>query len=457
VKLFDVGSNNLSGSIPETIRSLENVYYVDFSENKLVGTLPEALASLKQMEMFYINSNSLIGTIPRSFAASDSIISEVWLQDNHFSGTIPAGFAEIDQLDDFYVDGNFFTGTVPSGLCRPAINAAFVGDIYDGILIDNSNMTTVSKGEKDQWCERIACPPGSFSSEGVMPCQPCSEGTETVYLGQNLQCYSTDQDVIIQKLYESTKGEQWSTSATWFYEGYETCDYTGIRCNKAGQITKIELPAMNLKGSIPFEIGFLAHLEILDLSDNYLTGYLPATLANLPLKVLAINGNEIQGPVPPLVCQMPVNGNGVDSKYDCDAIACAVGTYSNTGSDLHECKPCAVYPNVIGRKQCVDEFGQAVPSPHSSSVNPWTTVGISFAVVAGLLVGAFAGYSYQKKRKAKAVDVSRFEEDRVDYEDTVGLHDTNYTSQGRYSDNPEFCDVPVLEFKTPETPREYPL
>ena len=59
------------------------------------------------------------------------------------------------------------------------------------------------------------------------------------------------------------------------------------------RVTRIDLPARGLNGSIPEELGSLLHLQALNLADNELAGEIPETLEDLP-RLQAINfvGNE---------------------------------------------------------------------------------------------------------------------------------------------------------------------
>jgi len=192
LETFDVSSNNMGGYIPESISSAPSLTTLDLSTNWFSGTLPSALGSLKKLQYLYINTNWLVGTIPRALAAADSALVQVWMQTNALSGTIPATFGDMKFLQDFYADSNYFTGTVPTGLCRPDINSEFFTQA------EFINATTFSEDHRDLSCERIACPAGTYSNEGVFPCQPCEQGSITPYLGQNSACYSTDQDIIIR-------------------------------------------------------------------------------------------------------------------------------------------------------------------------------------------------------------------------------------------------------------------
>jgi hypothetical protein len=397
------------------------------------------------LEYLYVSTNWLVGTIPRTLAAADSALVQVWMQTNALSGTVPATFGEMQFLQDLYLDNNFFTGTIPVDLCRPDINNEFFNQS------DYEGATTFSADHRDLSCERIACPVGTYSYEGVMPCQPCEEGTINPYLGLNLQCYSTDQDAIIRAFYDGTHGSQWTTEGTtWFYEGSPTCEFDGIICNKEGQIIKIELPAMNLRGTIPDEIGFLEHLEVLDLSDNFLTGQIPVTIANLQLKKLDLSGNQLQGPIPYMLCMMPVNGNGLGSDYDCDAVACAVGTYSETGTGLlgAECLPCSDSPPYIGRKQCTGHVYSSAPS--TSYPNVGMIIGVTLAVTSVVLIALFGYFRVKKLKGAKRI---RTHDDESEH--GASIHNSFGSSRGRYMDNPDLCDVPVLDYpklNTPELP-----
>jgi hypothetical protein len=115
----------------------------------------------------------------------------------------------------------------------------------------------------------------------------------------------------------------------WHHDGVSVCDFHGNTCDDMEQVISIKLYGIGLKGMI---LGFLLHLDVLDLSDNELEGYVPSDLAFAPLNRLNLTGNRLTGVVvPPKLCMIRANENGNGGIYECDNILCAEGTYSDTG------------------------------------------------------------------------------------------------------------------------------
>ncbi|XP_061988449.1 MDIS1-interacting receptor like kinase 2-like isoform X3 [Rosa rugosa] len=82
------------------------------------------------------------------------------------------------------------------------------------------------------------------------------------------------------------------------------CFWTGISCNAAGSISRINLtnsgiPGNNITGTIPPEIGNLTQLQLLNLSSNHLVGNIPVELGRLTsLGKLILKDNQLSGGIP---------------------------------------------------------------------------------------------------------------------------------------------------------------
>ena len=86
-------------------------------------------------------------------------------------------------------------------------------------------------------------------------------------------------------------------------------DWTGVALGEtSGRVTGILLGGIGLDGKIPKQLGSLANLQSLDLSDNKLTGTIPTELGSLAnLQELYLGGNLLTGCVPDGLRDVPNN------------------------------------------------------------------------------------------------------------------------------------------------------
>ena len=100
-------------------------------------------------------------------------------------------------------------------------------------------------------------------------------------------------------LYHATNGDEWTNNDNWLSNA-PLGDWYGVTTNFAGEVTRIELPRNNLRGSIPAELYRLSALEGLELPWNELTGNIPPELGLLTnLYFLWLASNELTGNIPP--------------------------------------------------------------------------------------------------------------------------------------------------------------
>lgn len=88
---------------------------------------------------------------------------------------------------------------------------------------------------------------------------------------------------------------------------HDICKWMGVHCNGAKQVAKLDLSGHHLKGSIPSEIKGLEDLGFLDLSENHLHGSIPSEIGSLKLlHELLLQDNKLQGQVPSTVEDLPL-------------------------------------------------------------------------------------------------------------------------------------------------------
>jgi len=399
LKILDVKYNRIKGIIPPELGTYASgLVELDLSNNLFSGSIPESLGSLTNLLGLFLSNNDLVGPIPHSLSRDHLALSQIFLHSNRLSGTVPVALADLPNLNILFIDENKLTGTVPQELCALNLNEAFFADYsnsntavaksppgmdqsYEELYPEEEDsgqrrkrMRTLASSDpttRRDGCNSIACPSGYHSSrtegkDGVFPCMKCEENSQNPYLGAN-KCFELDEGAILRNFYEGTNGPNWSMTAneggdtTWSDESVPVCNKMGISCNLNGDITAIELPSMGLVGTISEGIGFLRHLEVLDLSDNKLSGQIPSDLQFAPLHSVDVSGNLLTGFVPPVLCQKSgINSNGEGSWLSCDAIACGAGSYSKTGvaktgRGRAACKSCPRSP-YLGSKVCTSSI-----------------------------------------------------------------------------------------------------
>ena len=228
----------------------------------------------------------------------------------------------------------------------------------ENVRANHSSHTRSLAGMPDErnGCNSIACPVGKYSSkikDGAYPCIPCDEGTIAPYIGSS-KCLFLNERNILNEFLLSTDSMSWLSDSVWTDE-MSPCSRNGVTCNRSNKVRSIRLPYMNITGTISPMLGYLQHLEELDLSGNNFFGKIPSDLQFAPLVYLDLTDNKLTGNIPRSLCLKDgLNGNGNRSVWSCDKIACAPGSFSSSGRGEEDaCRPCLHnQTQYIGSKSC---------------------------------------------------------------------------------------------------------
>lgn len=165
---------------------------------------------------------------------------------------------------------------------------------------DDSNVATVSNGKV------TAVSPGE-----TIITVTTNDGSKTATVKVTVTVDEIGrQKTALLDLFKATGGESWTIKDGWNTDA-ELKDWYGIKMD-GKHVIEISLPGNNLKGSIPTSIGeehavtrseeknvTLAFLKVLNLSNNELTGEIPASIGNLTsLTTLMLDHNKLTGNLP---------------------------------------------------------------------------------------------------------------------------------------------------------------
>ena len=138
----------------------------------------------------------------------------------------------------------------------------------------------------------VVYPFGSYKSfESFGPAQP-------LYYGQTHVPEGTSFRDALVALYHSTDGANWNNNRNWLSD--EPLDeWFGVTTDDDGLVIELDLSQNQLTGEIPAEIGRLTDLQDLDLFGNQLRGEIPPEIGSLAnVTRLALWANQLTGEIP---------------------------------------------------------------------------------------------------------------------------------------------------------------
>lgn len=259
--LLGLSNCSLVGSIPDSFASLTALGNLGLSYNALTGPLPLSLASTQMRELTLNNQAppGLSGTLDVLSSMPGLVIA--WLHSNSFTGAIPSDLPP--GLQDFKINNNKLAGPVPASLSSLTALKTFYAQ--------NNDLS------------------------GPLP----SLGSVDVSLDTADFCDKTCDPAVLWFLtfLESVSYPQTLTTS-WL--GPKVCPgWHGVVCDATGTVTSINLPGLQLNGSISPVLSNFSGLTAIVLSNNHLTGVIPDSLTSLSkLTKLDVRNNDLSPPVP---------------------------------------------------------------------------------------------------------------------------------------------------------------
>ena len=258
-----LNDNFFNASIPESISSLSGLQFLYLQNNYLAGNLEDIdFSSMKTLRGIYLYNNLLTGSLPTSLSTSLMYLS---LSRNKFHGILEQNnVGKLTNLVKLDLDSNKFTGGVLSLQSLMLLNELSLRDNqFTGTLpLSFSNLVNISLFDVSM---------NRFS--GLLP---------------NFQHFSMN-NVNPARVVDLSDGNFSINSIPLF--------------NVVNRLSGVLNVSFNsFSGTIPEEYGHLG-VQSLDLSSNKLQGQLPTQFSNatstklLRMRQLFVNDNQLTGPI----------------------------------------------------------------------------------------------------------------------------------------------------------------
>ncbi|KAL6009269.1 hypothetical protein ACLOJK_022497 [Asimina triloba] len=255
LKIFDISSNSLSGSLPDSIANLSKLERLGISDNMIIGSIPSGIGNLINLEALGMEHNLLTGTIPVTIAKLNKL-EELYLEENKLSGEIPNSFCNMTQLSLLHLFGNNLEGSIPSCLenCKQ----------LQFVRLQNNNLAGSLPKQLFNFRTLIYLQVQNNSLSGNLPMEAGHlQGLERLDISNN--------------------------------------DLSGEIPASLGSCVGLEflwLIGNHFQGFLPPSLTSLRGLRMLDVSGNNLSGQIPKYLEEFSLEYLNLSFNNFEGELP---------------------------------------------------------------------------------------------------------------------------------------------------------------
>jgi photosystem II stability/assembly factor-like uncharacterized protein/Leucine-rich repeat (LRR) protein len=307
LRLYLVAGNRLTGEIPD-FQKLPELHFLAVNKNKLEGNLPN-FSLCPNLNLINVGENQLEGEIP-DYGASQSNLSLLDVFSNRFTfeNLLPHFSSNKDSIESnsirtyrYAPQDSIFTDTI---IIRMEGQPLTIDLAIDDTVSTNQYawfkngvpLQTISGDNVLYFPELEMADAGNYWVKVTNPLAP-----ELTLNGRNItliveeNCRLRDSSVLVA-LYYATNGPNWTTS--WdLNQPIET--WHGVYLNGDGCVIALDLSNNQLSGNLPAALGDLSNLEKIYFSGNSLTGAIPAELGALSsLKQLDLSFNQLSGSIP---------------------------------------------------------------------------------------------------------------------------------------------------------------
>ncbi|KAI3468175.1 hypothetical protein Pfo_024838 [Paulownia fortunei] len=271
---------NLTGSIPSSISTLENLKILDLAFNFFPGNFPTAILNFSKLQYLDLSQNYFAGNIPENISRLQSL-QYLDLSANNFTGDIPPSIGNLTQLQTLCLYMNLFNGSFPMEISNLK-NLEYLKLAYNDFLpsLIPPEYGNLSK-MKYIWMTQtnlLGEIPESFANLSSLEHLDLSENEMEGGIPSGLFLLKNLSRLYLYK-------NRFSGSIPQVIESLD--------------IVEVDLSMNNLTGRIPEDFGKLDTLEVLNLYANHLYGGIPSSVALISsLNIFRVFKNNLSGLLP---------------------------------------------------------------------------------------------------------------------------------------------------------------
>ncbi|KAH6762880.1 Leucine-rich repeat protein kinase family protein [Perilla frutescens var. hirtella] len=284
LRSLDLSENMLEAEIPKGIEGLNNLRVISLRSNGFFGEVPDGIGSCLLLRSVDLSRNSLSGGIPNTMQKL-SLCNNLVLGRNGFTWEVPEWIGEMRSLETLDLSDNNFTGQLPDSLGK-----------LQSLKIFNvsNNALTGSLPESMSSCiNLLAFDISRNAFSGDVPSWVFKLGLQQVLFSGNRLSGS-----IHDAFVSSPENSQKKLVMLDVSQNVLSGEIPAVLGN-FGSLQFLNMARNSFLGGIPSSIGQLKILKFLDLSENELNGSIPLEIGALTsLDELRLEKNSLGGNIP---------------------------------------------------------------------------------------------------------------------------------------------------------------
>ncbi|KAH0886673.1 hypothetical protein HID58_062769 [Brassica napus] len=287
LSVLDLSNNHFSGTLNSnsSLFKLHHLRHLDLGSNNLSSSIPYEFGNLNKLEVLSLLFNDFFGKVPPTISNLTSL-KELYLHHNQLTGSFPL-VQNLTMLSVIDINHNLFSGTIPSSLfTMPSLSRLDmrVNNLTAG-SIEVYNSSTPSR------LEYLYLGHNNFKGKVIGPISTFNN-LKILVMGKN--CFEGAIPILPVSInIFDASGNRFTGSIPL------SNNLTGPIPQCLSNLTAVSLRKNNLEGNIPEAFYTGASLQTLDVGHNLLTGKLPRSLLNCSsLELLVVDHNMIEDTFP---------------------------------------------------------------------------------------------------------------------------------------------------------------